>query len=156
MASDDHLAPLGRVAVLSARMEQLAVLILGLLLDLEDARVGDIMCGALGVAQVLERTKLLAPLRLQDTQPIDAWLAAARSAVDERNRLMHSAWSPTFDHATQTEAYARQRLLRSGDWDVDKDVSVSVIERVAASLMEANAAGTNAYIVTERRLLGRS
>jgi hypothetical protein len=151
-----HFAPLGHVAVLSARMEQLAGLMLGLLLDLEDARTGYVMSGPLSMSQILERTTAMAVLRLEDTRAVDRWVKEASAAAGQRNRLLHSAWRPMFDHETQEESLHRQRLQRSGEWDVNPDMTIDAILSVAVALMSANAAGTNAYIVTERMLLGRT
>lgn len=151
-----HLGPLGHVAVLSARLEQIAGWIFGLLLDLDDARIGDVVSAPLSVSQVLERTRLLARIRIDDTSAIDRWVTAAVDATQQRNRLMHSAWKPTLDVATAEESLMRQRLMRTGQWDVEENVTLDSIKRVAVTLMKANAAGTNAYIVTERRLMGRT
>lgn len=147
-----HFGPLGHVAVLSARMEQIAGWIFGLLLDIDDATIGDVVASGMSVSQVLDRTKQLAGVRLSDTSPVDRWITEAKLAGQRRNELLHSAFRPTFDHATQRAALHRQRLRR-GEWDVEADFDLEEIRRAAVQIMTANAAGTSAYITTERALL---
>lgn len=155
MASDEHLVPLGRIAVLSADLERVAVGVFGLLLDLDDARPGDIVSAGMPVSWMLERTKALAALKLPDTSKIDDWVALAKEATTKRNEMLHSGWWPGYDHAAGRDTLARQRRNRRGEWDVQQDVATKEIEAVAVLLMSANAAGNSAYIATERTLMGR-
>jgi hypothetical protein len=144
---EPYVGPLGRLSLGYAELDERLVHLIGVLLGVDDSKA-ERVCAQLGVSQRLDlATALFEDLDLdvaeEDRTAFANDMAAADSAIGERNKLIHGTWwADPFDDAGLQPLKVRRRSIknRKGFRVTHHDVSPQHVEKVAGELFEAAAA----------------